>query len=145
LLELRMPWPPKELNPNGRLTWKARSKIVRGYRTACAVVVKDAAVPGLPPGLFLLDLTFHPPDRRSRDRDNMLSAFKAGIDGMAMGVRGSDGEPVYGLTGLGIDDHCFDEITFRAREPVPGGAVVARVRSLAALSPVGAAGGSLLD
>ena len=31
-----------------------------------------------------LDITFYPPDRRKRDLDNMLSAIKYGLDGIAL-------------------------------------------------------------
>jgi crossover junction endodeoxyribonuclease RusA len=128
---LRMPWPPVRLSPNARLHWRAKHRVIRSYRTECAAAVGMTAGRRLPPGRLLLDLTFHPPDRRSRDRDNMLASFKAGIDGMAQA--------------LGIDDSRFVEMAFRVGDPVAGGAVVARIGAAVALSPVAATGGSLLD
>jgi crossover junction endodeoxyribonuclease RusA len=37
----------------------------------------------LPEGTLALWLDFYPPDRRARDDDNIIAAFKAGRDGMA--------------------------------------------------------------
>ena len=53
-------------------------------------------------------ITFQPPDRRKRDRDNMIAAFKAGQDGLA--------------DALGIDDAILVP-TYDTGEPVKGGRV----------------------
>lgn len=45
------------------------------------------------PGTIHVWLTFVPPDRRKRDDDNMIAAFKPGRDGMA--------------DALGVDDSRF--------------------------------------
>ena len=34
-------------------------------------------------GKIYLEVEFYPPDRRPRDKDNMIGAFKAGQDGLA--------------------------------------------------------------
>lgn len=54
-------------------------------------------------------VTFHPPDKRKRDRDNIIASFKAGQDGLA--------------DAWGIDDNEF-EITYALGEPRKGGAVI---------------------
>lgn len=56
-----------------------------------------------------MTITFNPPDRRKRDRDNMIAAFKSGQDGLS--------------DALNVDDSLFVP-TYRIGEPVPGGEVI---------------------
>lgn len=107
-----LPWPPAELSPNKRLHWAARSKAARAYRQACYLLTKQAGIQA-PEGRVLLALEFVPPDRRRRDDDNCLAAFKAGRDGVA--------------DALGIDDSRFITQLALSREPVAGGAVRVRI------------------
>ena len=46
-----------------------------------------------------LDITFIQPDKRRRDRDNLLAAMKSGLDGLAQA--------------LGVDDSEFEPVTIR--------------------------------
>lgn len=104
-----LPWPPHQLNPNKRLHWAVKRKFTKGYRAACFFAVTDAQIEGFEPGEVLpVRIVFHPPDRRKRDRDNMIAAFKAGQDGLA--------------DALGIDDAII-EPTYATGEPVKGGRV----------------------
>jgi crossover junction endodeoxyribonuclease RusA len=57
-------------------------------------------------------ITFHPPDKRRRDTDGMLSALKSSLDGVA--------------DALQVDDSLFD-LSLTVREPVKGGEVVVTV------------------
>lgn len=57
----------------------------------------------------ILSLTFCPPDRRKRDDDNLVAAFKAGRDGIAQA--------------MGIDDHRLS-LLVRMGDPVEHGAVL---------------------
>lgn len=87
-VELILPWPPKELSPNARVHWAKRSKAAKAYRNACFVQAKQLMALGgwqdLPAtGDLHLWLDFYPPNRRSRDDDNLTAAFKAGRDGLA--------------------------------------------------------------
>lgn len=59
-----------------------------------------------------LFVDFYRPDRRKRDEDNIMASFKAGIDGIADGLR--------------IDDSKFKYIPFVRDEVISGGKV--RVR-----------------
>lgn len=84
--EVTLPWPPKQLNPNFRGHWAAKSKQAKAYRMACfALCIKaklnQMALPES--GAVTLDIEFIPPDRRARDLDNMLSSVKNGLDGIA--------------------------------------------------------------
>ena len=89
-----LPWPPKELSPNVRLHWAQKSKHAKAYRMACFALAHQAklAKPETE-GRVHLWIDFYPPDRRHRDDDNMIAAFKAGRDGLA--------------DALGIDDKRF--------------------------------------
>ena len=89
-----LPWPPKELSPNSRVHWSKRSKAAKEYRAMCGLLVQQAKIEKPETeGRLHLWLTFFPPDRRHRDDDNMIAAFKSGRDGIA--------------DALGIDDKRF--------------------------------------
>jgi len=110
-----LPWPPKELSPNfkRRKHWSAYREPTKRYRHDCWALAKESRL-GVAAGdvPVLLAITFYPPDRRRRDDDGMIGAFKAGRDGLA--------------DALGVDDNLFRP-TYRIAEPVPGGKVVVHV------------------
>lgn len=89
-----LPWPPKDLSPNARVHWRTRSKVAKAYRHACWALVKEARLTAPETsGPLHLWIDFYPPDRRHRDDDNMIAAFKSGRDGLA--------------DALGVDDRRF--------------------------------------
>lgn len=89
-----LPWPPKELSPNARVHWSKKSKAAKSYRAACFLLAQQAKLTAPEAtGRLHLWLSFFPPDRRHRDDDNMIAAFKSGRDGIA--------------DALGIDDKRF--------------------------------------
>ena len=113
MITIRLPWPPKELSPNARVHWAKKAKKANEYRWFCSIKAragwwtklnKNASPP------ISLAITFHPPDRRRRDLDNMLASIKAGIDGIA--------------DALGVDDQHFS-LRLERGEPTRGGEVVA--------------------
>ena len=108
MITVRLPWPPKELWVNRKAHWAKRAPIAKQYRQDARVLTLVEMKRRLMP--TRLHLTFNPPDRRRRDLDGMLSACKAGIDGIA--------------DALGVDDSTFS-LTLRRGEPTKGGAVVA--------------------
>jgi crossover junction endodeoxyribonuclease RusA len=59
-----------------------------------------------------LRMTFHPPDKHARDRDNMIASAKAMQDGLADALR--------------VDDARF-EIEYRFAEPRKPGAIIVEV------------------
>lgn len=83
MTELRLPWPPKELSPNARVHWSKRSRAAKAYRRDCALLVRAASIAAPDSERIALWIEFFPPDRRQRDDDNLLAAFKAGRDGIA--------------------------------------------------------------
>lgn len=83
-MELTLPWPPRELSPNARVHWSKRSKAAKAYRKACWALCLEAGLRSIPwDGDVHLWIDFYPPDRRPRDDDNMVAAFKSGRDGLA--------------------------------------------------------------
>ena len=92
MLEITLPWPPKELSPNARLHWAKKSKAAKSYKRVCwALAVQAGAKTGIPwDGDIHLWIDFYPPDRRHRDDDNMISAFKSGRDGLAQALGVND-------------------------------------------------------
>lgn len=95
MIELTLPWPAKELSPNSRLHWSKRSKAAKAYREVCFWETKRLLAAGgwqnLPAeGELHLWIDFYPPDRRHRDDDNMIAAFKSGRDGIADALQVND-------------------------------------------------------
>lgn len=102
MIAVTLPWPSAKLNPNrsngghwsstSALRKSARAQaqmLVAGVMQACSVA-RGAAGP------LALTITFIQPDRRARDRDNLLAALKPSLDGVAdaLGVNDAQFEPV---------------------------------------------------
>ena len=79
---IRLPWPPKELSANTRKRHLHATDKRAKYKSDCQYATK--AVGAKIAADALLRVTFHPPDDRKRDLDNMLSAVKYGLDGVAL-------------------------------------------------------------
>lgn len=80
---LTMPWPQAVLNPNARAHWTAIARAKKSLRAAWAWEARKQGAKRMQSGALSVRLTFHPPDKRPRDLDNMLAACKAGLDGLA--------------------------------------------------------------
>jgi crossover junction endodeoxyribonuclease RusA len=107
-MQVTLPFPPKELNPNQRNHWSVLARAKKRYRELCWVLaLKAGLTPEAVKGWEAADvhLNFYPPDRRGRDGDNMLAAMKAGIDGLADAV--------------GMDDKHF-KVTFDVSDDIGG-------------------------
>lgn len=113
-ITLTLPFPPKQLSPNARVHWAVKARAAKTYRHSCWAMALEGGV-----GKMKIkpdfELTFHPPDRRARDKDNMIAAFKAGQDGLA--------------DALQCDDKAFDPKPV-VGEPMKGGAVVVRMERI---------------
>ena len=112
MIDLMLPWPPKVLSPNARTHWATKSRAAKAYRSACFLLCRQAGL-SAPTGRALLSLEFIPPDRRRRDDDNCIAAFKSGRDGVAQA--------------LGIDDSRFVTQLQISAETIKGGAVRVRI------------------
>ena len=82
-LQITLPWPPKELNPNARQHWTKLARAKKAYRAACAWQAKAQGARRMDVDCLHMTITFFLPDRRHRDMDNMLASIKAGLDGLA--------------------------------------------------------------
>ena len=106
---VELPWPPSELMPNrlNGVHWAKFRKIKNEYRDACHWICKGLSVEKSE--RVSLTIIFHPPDRRVRDIDGLLSALKHGLDGMALAI--------------GIDDSKFRPLLIDDGEIIKGGLV----------------------
>ena len=98
------PWPPAVLSPNNRAHRFLKARAGKMYRSQCRLLSLHVKVQG--EGPIPITITFRPPDRMRRDRDNMLAAMKSGLDGLADALK--------------VDDERF-ELTIKRGEPVRGG------------------------
>lgn len=110
---IEFPWPNKGLSPNARLHWAAKSKLTKKSKADAYHLTVAAGLAGLGlDGPINIRIDFHPPDRRGRDVDNMLSSCKSTLDGMA--------------EAMGVNDRQF-QITLRVCDPCKGGKVAIHV------------------
>lgn len=85
-MKITCPWPPKELSTNARVHWAVISRKKIGYKQGCKWAALEAGarpINGIGVLILKVKITFCPPDKRRRDRDNMIGAFKAGQDAVA--------------------------------------------------------------
>jgi len=85
-IHIDLPWPDKALHPNARVHWARRAKAAKSLRTAAAACTLEAGIRRGDwdiPCAIRATVIFHPPDKRRRDIDGMLSSIKSGIDGIA--------------------------------------------------------------
>lgn len=108
-----IPWPHRDLHPNARVHHFALAKRRKAYRTGCAWEARAAGLRQIEADPLAVTITFHPPDRRRRDRDGMIAALKSGQDGIA--------------DVLGVDDHLWVP-TYAVGEVIPRGRVVFEFR-----------------
>lgn len=86
-----LPWPPKGTSPNVRHShWSKRASATRGYRLACMWTAAEQKIKPMRAGKVKARITFHAPDKRPRDIDNMLASIKAAIDAVAKTIEVDD-------------------------------------------------------
>lgn len=113
MTEMIFPWPPKECSPNARGHWSKRSKASKAYREQCGWIAKAAKVDIAILGRLHLWIDFYPPDKRHRDDDNLVAAFKSGRDGIS--------------DALGVNDKWFVCHPWVKDEVIKGGCVKVRI------------------
>lgn len=109
---LELPWPPKQITPNFKRVnhWTTYAPFTKQYRKDCGWLAKSIK-PKIIGGKIGIKISFYPPDKRKRDDDGMIGAFKAGRDGLA--------------DAWGVDDNIFST-TYEICSPVKNGKVVVR-------------------
>jgi crossover junction endodeoxyribonuclease RusA len=112
-----LPWPDSKLSPNSRgKHWGRGAAAKKVAREVGFALTREAFGPVKPKWEGArLAITFCPPDRRRRDDDNAIGAFKAYRDGIA--------------DAIGVNDHKFN-CTYAFGEPVKGGSVRVEIRSI---------------
>ena len=88
-----LPYVAVPLSLNDRVHPKAKARIVKEIRDAAHVVVLGSHVPHL--GRCRVELHFIPPDRRRRDRDNLVATYKPCCDGIVRAGVVTDDAPSY--------------------------------------------------
>lgn len=111
MITVTLPWPPSALRPNKARTrhWAQNGTAAAIYKSLCAIELREQGIGKVPCKQVALTIRFCPPDRKRRDRDGSLSAFKAGLDCLA--------------EALGMDDDDFEPITICRGPVVKGGRV----------------------
>jgi len=129
---VHLPFPPKELSPNGRHDRRAISGIRATYRDTCYYLTKQAAKAWAPITCDIaMSLTFVQPDLRRRDVDNMLASAKAAIDGFAKALK--------------MDDRQFKPITVDwVREKGSAGALILELSPMALMQAADEEMGAIL-
>lgn len=111
-MTITLPWPHRDLHPNARVHYMRLAKAKKAYRQECAWSAKAQGLAKIKAVTLHVAITFHPPDRRRRDLDGMLSSVKAAIDGL--------------VDVVGVDDSDWS-LTIRKGDPVKAGKVVVRI------------------
>ncbi len=112
---IELGWPAKALNPNSREHFMTVARFKKASRASAYWATKEI----LPPcfkhngSRVQFIVTAYPPDKRTRDDDNLVASLKAARDGIAKA--------------LGCDDHLFDQ-RLQWAEPVKHGRVVIELR-----------------
>jgi crossover junction endodeoxyribonuclease RusA len=91
-MKLLLPWPPKELSPNARVHWSIKAKHTKAYREIGFYTAREAKAKAKIDwqGTIHAFITFYPPDKRQRDDDNLIAAFKSARDGIADALKVDD-------------------------------------------------------
>lgn len=106
---IELPWPSKDLSPNGRLHYMTVATAKRKAREHAGWVAKANKKTFHPDINIPISLIFFPPDKRNYDLDGLLSRSKAMLDGLA--------------DGWGVNDKLFRPITIDMGEVVKHGKV----------------------
>jgi len=88
-LSLILPWPDKRLSPNARVHWRTKAAATRRARRITTKLCMEAGLrrdlvrPLTDKTRVHLTITFYAPNRRRRDDDNLIAAFKPYRDALA--------------------------------------------------------------
>ena len=83
-----LPWPPRDLQPHAKGLWYKKANATKVYRSQAFWWAKKAKL-ATDPGATLR-FTYHPPDNRRRDCQNVPSMLKPAIDGIADAMKCDD-------------------------------------------------------
>jgi crossover junction endodeoxyribonuclease RusA len=117
MITINLPFPDPRLNPNASKGqhWAATSKLRKIARETAFVLTRQSGAPYISGNKadFEMVITFFQPDKRKRDRDNLLSAAKPQLDGVA--------------DAIGIDDSQFNPVTIKREYGVKPGLMLVEI------------------
>ena len=76
--------PPYECGPNTRVHWAVRAKVTQAAHDEVIALCREQQVVGEPFGRARVTITFTVPDKRIRDKGNLIAATKPFLDGLKM-------------------------------------------------------------
>lgn len=85
---IRLPWPPKGLQPHAKGHWAPKAKATAQYREWARLAALEAKVKPDPQAILVF--TYHPPNQARRDVQNTHIQMKAVIDGIAAAMKVDD-------------------------------------------------------
>jgi hypothetical protein len=113
---LRFPFPDSKLSSNSRISHRWLTKEREAARTIGYYITKDAKLSFPKNALLELSILICPPDRRSRDDDNILTAFKSTRDGI--------------FKALGMNDKCVRRTILEWGEIEKDGALYVELKEM---------------
>jgi crossover junction endodeoxyribonuclease RusA len=118
-MRITLPWPPKQLSPNARVHWRQKAECVKSFRALCRWSAYTQGARPLVKDIVPMTITFHPPDARRRDRDNMIASCKALMDGLsdAFGVDDAYFIPTYAVGNIVASGAVVIDLT-KSKEPL---------------------------
>ncbi len=108
-----LPWPPAILSPNRTGHWKKKADARKKSKADAYYIALSSPRPAIGAGNIPLKITFHPPGRRRHDADNLLSASKGMLDGLALA--------------WGVDDVRFRPVTIDFGDIVKNGSTAVEI------------------
>lgn len=88
--EVILPWPDKRLSPNARLHWAAKARLSAAARSEAFWLSKEQMHTPFDEIPNSVKVYITPPDKRRRDKLNMIASFKAAQDGIADAIKWDD-------------------------------------------------------
>jgi crossover junction endodeoxyribonuclease RusA len=85
MITLELPWPDNALSPNSRKHWRAKARYQQDAHRQGWAVAREWLQANRPVFSATMPVTmiFCPPDKRSRDLDNLGASMKWTLDGIA--------------------------------------------------------------
>jgi len=97
-IKLILPYPPSELLPNKKSSWRTKMRVSRNFKQLCLalLVEQDYYMSYLYMDCQVtLDITFIPPSKKMADYDSLFRALKPGIDAIVDASIIKDDSPKY--------------------------------------------------
>lgn len=117
MITITLPFPDMRLSPNQKngKHWGATHRLKQSVKAEAWWLAKQTAVTPLKFKRLRVTHDFYPPDKRNRDDDNVIGAFKHARDGVA--------------EALGVDDGKWSS-TYNFHAPVKGGKTVLTIEGM---------------